>query len=307
MSQSPPGKPLSDADYEAIAAVVAETSLGRWFLTEHARRNRHSDTKLVLQAIERIERSLSERAVTSNAEEKIRFDLVEMANAIARTKSEIAAIKPDVEGAGQIGIATTELDSIVEATERATSDILACAERVQEIAWTLREQGIDPAVCDMLDKYATETYTACSFQDLTGQRTRKVIDVLRFLDARIDAMIRIWRLKEIATPAKEHAVLEAPLVNGPALPGEGLIQVEVDDVLATDLSDSIQQGKLAQAHFDPRAVPAPAPAKTPGPAPVLVAATASPTPLISGTKKNAIHVQDPIVALSAAERLALFT
>ena len=50
------------------------------------------------------------------------------------------------------------------------------------MAWTLREQGLEATVCDLLDAKATEVYTACSFQDLTGQRTRKVIGVLRYLE-----------------------------------------------------------------------------------------------------------------------------
>ncbi len=84
--------------------------------------------------------------------------------------------------------------AIVQATEKATSDILACAERIQEMAWTLREQGVESEVCDLLDANATEVYTACSFQDITGQRTRKVIGVLRYLEDRINAMIGIWGL-----------------------------------------------------------------------------------------------------------------
>ena len=36
-----------------------------------------------------------------------------------------------------------ELDSVVQATEAATSEILACAEHIQEMAWTMREQGVD--------------------------------------------------------------------------------------------------------------------------------------------------------------------
>src|SRR4029077_20174775 len=70
--------------------------------------------------------------------------------------------------------------------------ILAAAEQVQEIAWTLRERGADSAICDALDQRATDVYSFCSFQDLTGQRTRKVVDVLQFLEDRIRAMIEIW-------------------------------------------------------------------------------------------------------------------
>ena len=123
---------------------------------------------------------------------------------------------------------------MVQATEAATSDILECAERIQEIAWTLREQGLDAEACDLLDAKATEVYTACSFQDLTGQRTRKVIGVLRYLEGRINAMIEIWGLDgALAAEAAEKRAVAAgkALLNGPARPGQGLDQADVDMVM----------------------------------------------------------------------------
>lgn len=112
-----------------------------------------------------------------------------MANSIARTKAEIATIKPNAMQHGKFGEATEELDSIVQATDIATSEILGAAEQIQEIAWTLPE--LDPRVCDMLDARATEIDTACSFQDLTGQRAGKVIEMMRYLEGRTNAMIDI--------------------------------------------------------------------------------------------------------------------
>jgi len=43
-----------DADYEAIRAAVMETARGRWFLGEHARRNRHAETSRLLVLLEEI-------------------------------------------------------------------------------------------------------------------------------------------------------------------------------------------------------------------------------------------------------------
>src|SRR3954454_6273203 len=155
MANLPVPAPLSDADYEAIEGAVMETARGRWFLAEYARRNRNADTTMLLKALDRIEAAMrGERSV--EPVDRIRFDLLEMSKAIARTKAEIAAIKPDAEHHGKFGEATEELDSIVQATESATSDILAAAEQVQEIAWTLREQGLEPEVCDVLDGKATD-------------------------------------------------------------------------------------------------------------------------------------------------------
>jgi chemotaxis regulatin CheY-phosphate phosphatase CheZ len=244
--------PLSEADYEAIEDAVLETNRGRWFLAEYARRNRHADTKMLLAAIERLEAAIrGERAAESV--DRIRFDLVEMAKAIARTKAEIAAIKPDSEQQGKFGEATVELDSIVNATEAATSDILAAAEQIQETAWTLREQGVEAEACTALDARATAIYTACSFQDLTGQRIRKVIQVLRYLEGRINAMIDIWGLdSDMAAEAAEAARAregEAVLLNG-VRPSPDLNQADVDVVMgpaaAAAPTKSLASDPLAQ-------------------------------------------------------------
>jgi len=233
MANLPVPAPISEADYEAIEAAVMETARGRWFLAEYARRNRHADTTMLLKALDRIEAVVrGEHSV--GPVDRIRFDLVEMSKAISRTKTEIAAMKPDADHHGKFGEATEELDSVVQATEAATSDILACAERIQEIAWTLREQGLDADTCDLLDAKATEVYTACSFQDLTGQRTRKVTGVLRYLEGRINAMIEIWGLDgALAAEAAEKRAVETgkALLNGPARPGQGLDQADVDMVM----------------------------------------------------------------------------
>jgi len=236
MSNLPVPMPLSEADYDMIESAVMETTRGRWFLAEYARRNRHADTTMLLGAIERLEASLRGEP-TPRAVDRLRFDLVEMANSIARTKAEIATIKPDAVQHGKFGEATEELDSIVQATETATSEILAAAEQIQEIAWTLREQGLDPMACDTLDARATEIYTACSFQDLTGQRTGKVIEVMRYLEGRINAMIDIWGLQGTMSAEAEVAAAasQADLLSGPARPGHGLDQNAVDVVMGPPL------------------------------------------------------------------------
>src|SRR5712691_9939482 len=83
----------TEADYEAICAAVMETVRGRWFLSEYSRRNRHADTELVLAAINSVESTLRGEH-TNQSIDRFRYDLMEMAKAISRTKSEIAAIKP---------------------------------------------------------------------------------------------------------------------------------------------------------------------------------------------------------------------
>src|SRR6202140_1418380 len=48
-----------EEDYDAISEAFMETSRGRWFLGEYAKRNRNADTRMVLDAVARIEQNLA--------------------------------------------------------------------------------------------------------------------------------------------------------------------------------------------------------------------------------------------------------
>lgn len=330
MANLPVPAPISEADYEAIEAAVMETARGRWFLAEYARRNRNADTTMLLKALDRIEASIrGEHSV--EPVDRIRFDLVEMSKAIARTKSEIAAMKPDADHHGKFGEATEELDSVVQATEAATSDILECAERIQEIAWTLREQGLGAEACDLLDAKATEVYTACSFQDLTGQRTRKVIGVLRYLEGRINAMIEIWGLDgALAAEAAEKRAIDAgkTLLNGPARPGQGLDQADVDIVMgpaAVALPEEMElpvefaeeavvegavEDKVVTASEQAVATPAVEPAVVSDDDLDEIEIGAEPPIRVAQLMRRTSAPSDPLapfLALSAEEKIAVFT
>lgn len=209
MSSSRSLTPLDASQYDAIEDAVRETERGRWFLTEYARRNRNADTEVLLDAIRRIENVVT---TTDRPDDVGRFrgDLMEMADAIARTRAEVAALSTAEQGESRLTVASEALDAIVRATERATSDILSAAEEVQEAAWTLRETGVDSELCDALDRHATQIYTACSFQDLTAQRTSRVVHTLRYLESRIASMIGIWGNPDDAVPVLDpHAHAEA--------------------------------------------------------------------------------------------------
>lgn len=237
--------PLAVEDYEAIEAAVMETTRGRWFLAEYARRNRNADTDAILGTLDRIERTIRRERAAPDID-RIRLDLADMAEAISRTKQEIAQMKLDTEHGGRFADASHELDAIVSQTEAATNEILLAAEGIQEAAWTMREAGADDELCNKLDTHSTDIYTACSFQDLTGQRTRKVVTVLRYLESRINAMMSIWGLEDVgdlptgAAAAPQDERPDAHLLNGPQLHGKGIVQSAVDDLmdLPTGMDDA---------------------------------------------------------------------
>ena len=245
--QAAPRKEGLAANFAAIEAALLDSPRGRWFLAEYLRRNRSAETDLLLNAIARLEVAVTkpQQQVHAIHASQVFDELVQMSEAISRTRREIAQIRPPHQFDKQLVTASEELDHIVEATENATSEILGAAEDIQEVAWTLREKGIEIALCDRVDQRATEIYTACSFQDITGQRTAKIVKTLRFIAQRINAMIQIWGVDDIAfkvgelssklSEFEETATGEIdPLLRGPQLRGDGLNQNDVDAMLVAE-------------------------------------------------------------------------
>jgi len=150
----------SDADYDAIREAFMETSRGRWFLNEYGKRNRNSDTSMVLDAVSRIEQTLAAQ---------------KQAHANAATES-LSAIRAMI-GEARAGVAK----AIAGLDDTAT---LAAAQRgarvIHEVAATLRECGADSRICDLLDQQVEAIQLA----------QRRIADIDRSaIDAAFDLMV----------------------------------------------------------------------------------------------------------------------
>ena len=161
-----------EEDYAAISEAFMETSRGRWFLTEYAKRNRNADTRMVLDAVARIEQSLAAQkeetqaaqrenlaaqreglaaqqqaanAATAQATAKAAAAAAEAAD--NHLKSALAAIRTVVETAQTS--ATEALDGL--ALEQRQAAVRKGSRVLREIAWRLREIGNDGRICDLID------------------------------------------------------------------------------------------------------------------------------------------------------------
>jgi len=153
----------SEEDYAAIAEAFMETSRGRWFLTEYAKRNRNTDTRMVLDAVARIEQSLAaqreedlEREASLHREEGLSAQQAAEAVAAAAAAQErlteaLAAIRSSVEAAEESAVEA--LDSL--ALEQRLAPVRKGARVLREIAWRLREIGNDGRICDLIDSQVT--------------------------------------------------------------------------------------------------------------------------------------------------------
>lgn len=227
---------LSEGDYAALYDRIAQSTQGLAFLREHARRAGEAGQTRVEAAVGDLRalfESQSTLLQTSGRAEVLRSELMEMAGSIEQARREIAALRPKDQSNNRLDIATNELDAIVSTTERASIEILQSAERLMEVAGRLKRAGADKDLVSDIENEVTNIFTACSFQDLTGQRTSKVVNALRYVEQRINAMISIWSIESVKAPAPAGPVDARPdahLLGGPR--DDGVNQNEVDALLS---------------------------------------------------------------------------
>jgi hypothetical protein len=156
----------SEEDYVAIHAAFMETSRGRWFLGEYAKRNRNADTRLVLDAVARIEETLSAQ---------------QEAAADADLREALAAIRKAV-GEAQTS-ANAGLDGL--ALDERLAPIAKGVRIIREISWRWRETGADGRICDILDSQVA-AIEASAGQVSLGDARAAVDQAFAAIEARID-------------------------------------------------------------------------------------------------------------------------
>lgn len=295
----PDSAQIPEAEYLQIEEFIARTPRGRAFLREHTLRAQTGiaeEVRTLVAELRDLWRQQSEATNLANRISVLRHELQDMGASISHARREIAAIKPVGDaGKDRILSATNELDAILVSTEHASSEILGAAERIVDALGRLRG-GTRPAdaLVDEIEAEVMTIFTACSFQDLTGQRTTKVINVLRYIEQRIGALIGLWGVGSDdaagAPPERTDRRPDAHLLNGPS--ADGIDQDAVDRLMAGRPAASAPQPSAA-----PEAAPRPpaSPESTPRPP---AAAAGGPAATVAG--------QDGVPALDQSAVDALF-
>lgn len=120
-------------------------------------------------------------------ERRLYSELEDLAHFIHAAKAEIAALDPSDIREKFLPTATDELDAIVQATEKATEEIMDACEALDEAA-----DSMEPAASDLVHSTTMRIYEACSFQDLTGQRITKVVRMLGSIEERVAGLVKAF-------------------------------------------------------------------------------------------------------------------
>jgi chemotaxis regulatin CheY-phosphate phosphatase CheZ len=292
---------ITEDDYLALEDALCANARGRAFLRMRDQRARVISGDEVKRMMRSLTNSLKKTAVVeepgNNTHLRIlRQELQEMSSSIQQTRNEVAALRPDDTGNNRIMSATGELDAIVTATERATGEILNAAERILELASRLPKTPETKSVIDDIEGQGIEILTACSFQDITGQRTTKVVSTLHYLEKRVNSMIEIWGVDELRPSTIADDVQDrrpdAHLLNGPS--AQGVSQDDVDALLSefNAVDPAPPEAPAATLSKPIEATPRPVSPPPPAPPPVQLQA---PAPVAAPV----IKVVPPVVPAAA--------
>ncbi|MBR0741303.1 hypothetical protein JQ581_30670 [Bradyrhizobium liaoningense] len=152
----------NEQDYDAIREAFMETARGRWFLGEYAKRNRNADTRMVLDAVAKIEETLAAQRQPV-VEDRLPEALVEIRRAIREAETiAIAAFDP-------------------AAIEASLAPIPRGVRIIKEISWRWREIGADGRICDLIDSQLASIEAACGQVSTVDPRVelKAAFDLLR--------------------------------------------------------------------------------------------------------------------------------
>jgi chemotaxis protein CheZ len=170
--------------------------------------------------------------------EQLETEIKKIAQFIAEAKLEIVAISLPEDKSGNdknLSNAAIELTEVVRHTEEATNTIMDKAEAIMLMAGELADSNAGAA----LGEHAVGILEACSFQDITGQRIKKVMSTLEQIELRVGRLVKLLggdlpdsvKIASIDT-GKRRA--DEDLLNGPQLGKDKPSQADVDKLFSSN-------------------------------------------------------------------------
>jgi chemotaxis protein CheZ len=156
--------------------------------------------------------------------EKLKVELDLIYDAISRTKREIAVLHGKSFNGEEMARVNGELGAVVGGTEEATQQILEAAESIDQAASAMSKVNSpdqQKLLSEEIQERVVSIFEACNFQDLTGQRIKKVMTTMKFIENHITIMMDIWggvdAIKAHAPAIVDTREGDEKLLNGPKL------------------------------------------------------------------------------------------
>jgi chemotaxis protein CheZ len=161
----------------------------------------------------------------------VESEIRKLAEFIVAARREILSINPE-KGENKeknLALASQELNEVVRHTEEATNKIMDETDAIQKLCSVFTEGDVAKAISG----HALAILETCSFQDITGQRIKKVMRTLEEIEIRVGNLIKLFggslpegmNIEAIKTGRERP---DEALMEGPQLKNKAKSQAEVD-------------------------------------------------------------------------------
>ncbi|HEU0084747.1 MAG TPA: hypothetical protein VFQ87_17980 [Bradyrhizobium sp.] len=287
-----------EADYDAISAAFMETSRGRWFLSEYAKRNRNADTRMVLDAVARIEENLAAQKHAA-PDDRLPEALQAIRHAVAEARA----------AAAQAGASA----------EAALAPVRGAAKTIREILMRLREIGADGRIYDLMDSQVSIIEAGCGEPALSDAGTA-LNAAFELIEQRIgnverdDAAPDDHTPPDTATASRPDDIVAAPIEAAPAAEAtqdDAVLDMIALEMAAPDFAEN-DAAEFCVPGYDPVAPLAVARATAPADAAEPILQPSLGASLIANgiVRTPATPAGDPLAPIrrmSQAEKIAFFS
>jgi hypothetical protein len=187
MSSRTPNITALTSDYDAIERAIRETSRGRWFLNCYLERNRTAETRLLLDAIARLEAAMRDNGHMVDALQPAEA-LGKVAEALAEARGDIARmVSPN--DVTPLPVPRFSFGSIPRSARAATHAIRDAAEEIEKAAKALRGAGVFQGVARQITEKTEEIMRACVVQEQSIGQMQRVAMLISDIEAEIMAVM----------------------------------------------------------------------------------------------------------------------
>lgn len=171
-------------DYDAIEHALRETTRGRWFLATYLERNRSAETRMLLDAIAKLESAMRENGHVAENLASIET-LAQMRDSIMVARQDIAAAKRREGSPSWLPLPRFSFESIPDAVYDEMRAIRGAAANLEVAAQALRTAGVFHGVAQQISDRVHDIQDACDVQETAIAGTRRMAQLMSELEAEI--------------------------------------------------------------------------------------------------------------------------